>query len=87
MNCDIYNNVLNITSNCVIDVMGTEIETPCIPACIIALQYAAYNCKIIYGQSELLKKIIFLLKSCRDPLIKERFFQSEKKKKICKIYV
>lgn len=75
-NCDIYNNVLNITSNCVIDVMGTSIRTPCLPACVIALQYAVYNCKYIYGQSELLKKIIVLLKSCENPLIKEGFFQS-----------
>ena len=73
--CDVYNNVLNITNNCKVDIMGIEIETPCIPACVLALQYAVHICGYIYGESKLLEKIITLLKTCENPLVKEKIVQ------------
>ena len=73
--CDIYSNVLNITDHCKVDILGTQITTPCIPLCITALTYAINYCGFIYGHTELLSKIINLLKICENPLIKEAFIQ------------
>tara|TARA_R110002126_G_scaffold56341_1_gene150567 strand:+ start:127 stop:378 length:252 start_codon:yes stop_codon:yes gene_type:complete len=73
--CDIYENVLNITNHCEVDVMGVEIHTPCIPLCITALSYAVNYCGYIYGHTELLSKIINLLKICQSPMVKEELLQ------------
>ena len=75
MPCDIYENVLNITNHCEVDVMGVEINTPCIPLCITALSYAVNYCGYIYGHTELLSKIINLLKICQSPMVKEELLQ------------
>ena len=74
--CNVYQNVLNITNHCEVDILGTEISTPCVPLCISALSYAVHYCSEIYGHTELLNKIISLLKKCENPLIKEAFFQN-----------
>jgi hypothetical protein len=74
--CDIYSNVLNITDHCQINLMGTNIKTPCIPLCITALTYAVNYCGYIYGHTDLLLKIVNLLHRCEDPLIKASFFQN-----------
>ena len=73
--CNIYENVMNITNNCKVDILGTQILTPCIPACILALQYAIYKCDYIYGESNLLNKIISLLKKCENPIVKVEIAQ------------
>jgi len=75
MDCDIYNNVQNITSHCEVDVMGIQIKTPCIPLCILALQYAVNYCSYIYGHTELLNKIINLLSICENPIVKVDLMQ------------
>ena len=73
--CDIYSNVLNITDHCQVDIMGIDIKTPCIPLCITALTYAINYCGYIYGHTDLLLKIVNLLQTCQDPLVKESFIQ------------
>ena len=73
--CDIYQNVLNITNHCEVDIMGIEIHTPCIPLCIQSLQYAVQYCSYIYGHTELLNKIINLLSICDNPLVKVELMQ------------
>ena len=74
--CTIYSAVVNITNHCEVDLLGYEIKTPCIPLCISALTYAANYCSTIFGQSNLLEKIINLLKTCENPLVKEAYFQN-----------
>jgi len=73
--CDIYESVLNLTTHCEVNIMGTDIRTPCIPLCIGALTYALQYCSEIYGQSELLIKIIHLLNICTNPMVKEKVIQ------------
>ena len=73
--CDIYQNVLNITNHCEVDIVGIQIKTPCIPLCITALTYATTYCSYIYGHTELLQKIINLLKICQNPMVKEEIMQ------------
>ena len=73
--CDIYTNVLNITNHCEVDVMGIDIKTPCNFLCVLSLQYAIHSCKYIYGKSNLLEKIINLLKLCDKPIVKEKIIQ------------
>jgi hypothetical protein len=74
--CDIYHNVLNITDFCEVDILGTNIKTPCVASCIASLTYGVLYCSEIYGHTELLNKIISLLKKCENPLFKESFFQN-----------
>ena len=73
--CNIYENVMNITNNCKVDILGTQILTPCRIACVWALQYGISRCGYIYGESNLLNKIISLLKKCQDPLVKVKIAQ------------
>ena len=74
--CDIYNAVVNITNNCEINVMGTQINTPCLPICVASLYYAMNHCSAIFGQTELLNKIINLLKQCEQPSVKENLYRT-----------
>tara|TARA_R110000765_G_scaffold376691_3_gene467419 strand:+ start:205 stop:447 length:243 start_codon:yes stop_codon:yes gene_type:complete len=74
--CDVYQSVMDMENHCEVDVMGTNVETPCVASCIASLTYAVHYCSNIYGHTDLLNKIISLLKKCENPLFKESFFQN-----------
>ena len=74
--CDIYNAVTNITDNCEINVMGTDVSTPCVPLCVASMYYAVNHCSYIFSQSELLDKLLKLLKKCEKPSVKENLYRT-----------
>ena len=63
--CEIYENVMNITNYCEVDIFGQNIQTPCIENCIESLKYAYLYCSVLYTQGQILDKIINLLELCK----------------------
>jgi hypothetical protein len=76
--CDIYNAVVNITDNCEINVMGTDVKTPCVPLCVASMYYAVNQCSYIFSQSQLLDKLTHLLKKCESLSFKENLYRAFK---------